>query len=79
MVDKFSGAANKNIGDAFLMVWKLSEEDVIYDEETKNLVAAKSDRVSQIADMSVISFLKILASIQRSRKLDKYKKRRDLN
>ena len=61
------------------MVWKLSEEDVIYDEETKNLVAAKSDRVSQIADMSVISFLKILASIQRSRKLDKYKKRRDLN
>ena len=61
------------------MVWKLSEEDVIYDEETKNLVAAKSDRVSQIADMSVISFLKILSSIQRSRKLDKYKKRRDLN
>jgi len=26
-VNKFSGAANKNIGDAFLLVWKLEKED----------------------------------------------------
>jgi class 3 adenylate cyclase len=25
MVDRFCGAANKNIGDAFLLVWKLPE------------------------------------------------------
>jgi hypothetical protein len=25
IVDKFSGAANKNIGDAFLLVWKFEE------------------------------------------------------
>lgn len=27
IVDRYSGAANKNIGDAFLLVWKLEEED----------------------------------------------------
>ena len=45
-MDKFSGAANKNIGDAFLLVWKYPEEDVQYDEETKNLVPVKSERVA---------------------------------
>jgi class 3 adenylate cyclase len=28
MVDAYSGAPNKNIGDAFLLVWKYPEEDV---------------------------------------------------
>lgn len=31
MVDKFSGAPNKNIGDAFLFVWKLEKEDTFTD------------------------------------------------
>ena len=26
IVDKYSGAANKNIGDAFLLVWKFDDE-----------------------------------------------------
>ena len=33
VVDQFSGAANKNIGDAFLLAWKYQEEDVDRDEE----------------------------------------------
>jgi len=28
-VDRYSGAANKNIGDAFLLVWKIPESDHI--------------------------------------------------
>ena len=28
IVDSFSGAPNKNIGDAFLLVWKLPESQV---------------------------------------------------
>jgi hypothetical protein len=28
VVDLYSGAANKNIGDAFLLVWKFSEDDI---------------------------------------------------
>lgn len=26
MVDRYQGAANKNIGDAFLLVWKYNDE-----------------------------------------------------
>lgn len=33
MVDQFSGAANKNIGDAFLLVWKFTDNDFIRDLE----------------------------------------------
>lgn len=33
MVDQFSGAANKNIGDAFLLVWKFTDADFIRDPE----------------------------------------------
>ncbi len=29
VVDRYQGAANKNIGDAFLLVWKFDEADVI--------------------------------------------------
>jgi class 3 adenylate cyclase len=28
VIDRFCGAANKNIGDAFLLVWKYSEDMV---------------------------------------------------
>jgi class 3 adenylate cyclase len=79
IVDRFLGAANKNIGDAFLLVWKFSEDDVEYDESVNNLVPKKSIKVNQLSDMTVVSFLKIIAEIKKSHKLDKYKKRRDLN
>ena len=28
IVDRFNGAANKNIGDAFLLVWKFPDDKV---------------------------------------------------
>jgi hypothetical protein len=30
MVDKYGGSANKNIGDAFLLVWKFRNEDEFF-------------------------------------------------
>lgn len=46
IVDSFSGAANKNIGDAFLLVWKFQEEDIERDDE-KDLIKLKdNNRVS---------------------------------
>ncbi len=77
-VDRFSGAANKNIGDAFLLVWKYNDEDVEFDPEINNLVPKVNTRVSQIADMTVISFLKTIAAIKKSYKLNRYRRRRDL-
>ena len=79
LVDQFSGAANKNIGDAFLLVWKFPEDDVIREEEDEILLDLESDRVYQLADMSVVSFLKIMAGLKKSRKMIKYKENKGLN
>jgi len=32
IVNKYSGAPNKNIGDAFLFVWKFEKEDTFTDD-----------------------------------------------
>lgn len=72
IVDQFSGAPNKNIGDAFLLVWKIPEEDIIR-EPNKEITLRETKSVQQLADMSVISFLKIISSINKSRKLFKYR------
>ncbi len=29
VVDSYSGAPNKNIGDAFLLVWKFGDRDIV--------------------------------------------------
>ena len=46
MVDKFSGAANKNIGDAFLLVWKFPDEEIEYDLDVNSMVPKLSNAVS---------------------------------
>ncbi len=80
IVDQFSGAANKNIGDAFLLVWKFHEDDVSYHEDSETITLKnESFRVNQVADMSAVSFLKIIAALRRSRKLVKYKENKLLN
>ena len=79
LVDQFSGAANKNIGDAFLLVWKFPEEDVIREEDDEILLDLESDRIYQIADMAVVSFVKIMSGLKKSRKLLKYKEHKGLN
>lgn len=71
IVDRYSGAANKNIGDAFLLVWKFNSEDV-EEDESGQLVTKTSSRNAQYADMSVMSFLKIIAEIRKSHKLERY-------
>lgn len=62
MVDQFSGAANKNIGDAFLLVWKI-HEDCLERDEIQDTVTIRTElnEVHQLADMSVLAFLKILS------------------
>lgn len=71
IVDQYSGAANKNVGDAFLLVWKIDEED----QQTNKLgeiEAIKNQKVTSLADMSVISFLLLVSGLKKSRKLIKY-------
>ena len=41
IIDEYSGAANKNIGDAFLLVWKFEEQDMVRDKKTGDVQAKK--------------------------------------
>jgi len=74
------GSPNKNIGDAFLLVWKFSQEDVkvtqMENEDVLELIP--SSRVSQLADLAVLSLVNMTASIARSEILQKYKHNKGL-
>ena len=78
-VDRFQGAANKNIGDAFLLVWKFDSDSQDEEPKTGDLQLIPSNKVSQLCDMSVISVLKIIANTKRSRKMRKYANHAGLN
>mmetsp|Transcript_156891 Transcript_156891/g.273078 ORF Transcript_156891/g.273078 Transcript_156891/m.273078 type:complete len:942 (+) Transcript_156891:140-2965(+) len=58
-INEFFGSPNKNIGDAFLLVWRLS-----------GLNPRKQQR---LADMSLVSFVKIIAQINKSPLLAEYR------
>ena len=73
LVYKYLGTANKNIGDAFLLVWKLQERNMLRTPGSDELELIPSTEVQQLADVSMISFLKVIAQLKRSRKLAKYK------
>lgn len=63
IVDSYHGAPNKNIGDAFLCAWRvraLNEE-------------VNQSRRTRMCDMSVLSFVKIIAAINRSKMLAEYR------
>lgn len=59
VVDDYCGAPNKNNGDTFLLIWRLS-----------GLEAAQ---VTRVADMSMLAFTRILGSINTSRVLEQYR------
>jgi hypothetical protein len=46
IVDRYSGAANKNIGDAFLLVWKFDADMQYVDKKTGELYAKESSKVA---------------------------------
>jgi len=58
-VDDFHGAPNKNIGDAFLIVWRLA--------------GVPPEKQPKLADMAIMSFIKIVAEINKSRVLAVYR------
>jgi len=59
IVDGHLGAANKNVGEAFLLVWHISK----YDREMH----------PKIADLAVISFVQVVAELNCDRQLAKYR------
>eukprot|EP00347_Sterkiella_histriomuscorum_P000675 403374931 len=77
---RYGGQPNKNIGDAFLLVWKLSSDKETY-EVVKPLGKLNSKRgvhpsirkeASIIADVAVLSVLKTISQINTAKELNIY-------
>eukprot|EP00746_Dinoflagellata_sp_MGD_P124293 gnl/MRDRNA2_/MRDRNA2_58879_c0_seq1.p1 gnl/MRDRNA2_/MRDRNA2_58879_c0~~gnl/MRDRNA2_/MRDRNA2_58879_c0_seq1.p1 ORF type:complete len:955 (+),score=207.34 gnl/MRDRNA2_/MRDRNA2_58879_c0_seq1:94-2958(+) len=113
IVDQYSGAANKNIGDAFLLVWRLSDLEqssfwkLQFEDKEKKSLTRRQSRLSQLknsknpeepvspktvpkvskqkeqqimqqviskmTDMALMSFIKIIVSINKSAVLAEYR------
>lgn len=73
MVDRFQGAANKNIGDAFLLVWKLQPDKYKLKEEDNQIVYLDKVYIAAMADFAAISFMKIQAKLNREPKILAYR------
>jgi len=58
--DDYHGAPNKNIGDSFMIVWRLT--------------GLPPERQTKLSDMAVMAFVKILAEINKSRVLASWRK-----
>ena len=72
VVDKYFGAANKNIGDAFLLVWKFSPDEFYFSDDIF-FRSAESKRAFYIPDLALLSFLKVFAKINKDPVMLKYR------
>ena len=68
------GSANKNIGDAFLLVWKFPKDVTLEDVEHPEKTAPETrSTIAMIADNALASFIVIMAGLRRSAKLNTYR------
>lgn len=67
IVNKYCGNPNKNIGEAFLIVWKFPNE-FIFDE----ILVKSHAYIEQLTDMALVSALKILISLYTNESLLAY-------
>ena len=73
MVDRYLGAANKNIGDAFLLVWKIQENKYTIDLNDNSIVYHDKTYINVLSDFAAISFVQINAKINRLPKILAYR------
>ena len=70
---EYGGNANKNIGDAFLLVWKFDNRFTYTSKKNNELKVYNCEQVNQICDMALISILKMFAGIEKSKEIKKFK------
>ena len=84
IVDYHTGGTNKNLGEAFLFVWKFRDEDTTtvfdYDPEgklRKNVklkeFADKNNSITSRCDLALLSFIKCIIQVHQAPNMDKYK------
>ena len=64
-VHRWSGVPNKNIGDAFLIVWKMPEAEDMATAAAQVRGLDRASRCAEIADRALIALLKIVAECRR--------------
>jgi class 3 adenylate cyclase len=76
-VNKYGGATNKNIGDAFLLAWKFNH---LEKENNEFIPLEEGDAKlnSFMADQAVLAFLNIIKRINRSPVINSYRENADL-
>lgn len=67
------GSPNKNIGDAFLLVWKIDEDKYTIDKNNK-IEWLNQKYVSILSDFALLSFIKIIVKINKDPKILRYSK-----
>jgi len=66
------GVSNKNLGEAFVFVWKFPSK-FINEDENGNFSVLKSFEIKQLSDIALIAFVKIVASLNLSTKMLDYR------
>ena len=59
ITDRYLGAANKNIGDAFLLVWRIVDSKYSINESTNEITFSDQQYISILADFSALAFIRI--------------------
>ena len=77
-VDKFNGYTNKNIGDCFLLAWKVKSKDNKLNNMNMNNSQTQNDELNLLADCALLAFLNIFKKINKSRKILSYRKDPDI-
>ena len=65
------GSVNKNLGDAFLLVWKFREEETVH-VAGRFQVNAFSDTVKETTSLALLSSIKTISKVVRSSTLSTY-------
>lgn len=73
-VYRYGGSANKNIGEAFLMIWPLPEETYKINTKTNEITWKNQKYVNVMSDFSVFSFIKALVKINKDPSVLDYRK-----
>lgn len=71
-VYRYGGSANKNIGEAFLLVWKMPKDK--YEIDSNDKVMWLDERYANImSDFALLSFIKIIVRINKDPKILRYR------
>ena len=73
LTDRYLGAANKNIGDAFLLVWRINPQKYTINEETNQIDFSDQQYISILADFAALAFLRTQSQINRVPKILAYR------